>query len=184
MSKEPDTGAPDYVEAMGRIEAAQESYSVEQALAAARERLSMDAAYITTIDSGQQRIDAVVGDVGALALIPGAAFPLEQTYCMRMLGGEMPNVVPDTRLEPAVRDLAVTQEIGAYIGVPVTLSDGRVHGTFCCASRERRAELGDNELKFMQVLADMVAARVERAQDDFARRAARFHPGPEANTSS
>ncbi len=184
MSGEPDTGVPDYAEAMRRIEAAQESYSVEQALAAAREQLRMDAAYITTIDSRQQRIDAVVGAVGVLALVPGAAFPLEQTYCMRMLSGEMPNVVPDTRLEPAVRDLAVTHEVGAYIGVPVKLSDGRVHGTFCCVSRERRAELGDNELRFMQVLADMVAARVERAQDDFARRAKRFHRGPQANASA
>lgn len=184
MSSEPGAGAPDYVEAIRQIEAAQESYSVEQALTAARERLSMDAAYITTIDSRQQRIDAVVGDVGVLALVAGAAFPLEQTYCMRMLSGEMPNVVPDTRLEPAVRDLAVTHAVGAYIGVPVRLSDGRVHGTFCCASRERRAELGDNELRFMQVLADIVAARVEQAQDDLARRARRFHRGPQANASS
>ncbi len=183
MSIEPDARA-DYVEAIRQIEAAQESYSVEQALTAARERLSMDAAYITTIDSRQQRIDAVAGDVGVLGLVPGAAFPLEQTYCMRMLSGEMPNVVPDTKLEPAVRDLAVTRAVGAYIGVPVKLSDGRVHGTLCCASRERRAELGDDELRFMQVLAAIVATRVEQAQGDLAKRAKRSHRGPQANTAS
>jgi GAF domain-containing protein len=129
----------------------------------------MDAAYITTIDSQQQRIDAVVGELGALGLVPGSAFPLEQTYCMRMLSGEIPNFVPDTRAESAVRDLAATREIGAYIGVPVTLSDGRVHGTLCCASHQPRAELGDKELRFMQVLATIVAARVEQAQGDLAR---------------
>jgi GAF domain-containing protein len=174
MSSERDARALDYVEALRQIEAAQESYSVEQALAAAREQLSMDAAYVTTIDAGQQRIDAIVGDVGVLGLVSGAVFPLEQTYCVRMLNGEIPNVVPDTRLEPAVRHLAVTREIGAYIGVPVKLSDGRIHGSLCCACHERRTELGGKELRFMQVLADIVATRVEQAQGDLAGRAGRL----------
>ena len=51
-----------------------------------------------------------------------------------MLHGEVSRVIPDTRAEPVVQDLAATREIGAYIGIPVTLSDGRVHGTLCCAS--------------------------------------------------
>ncbi len=148
MTVEPDAIAPEYVEALRQIEAAQEDYAVQQALTAARERLRMDAAYLTTINARQQTIDAIVGDVGALGLVPGAACPVEQTYCMRMLSGEIPNVVPDTRLEPAVRDLAVTRVVRAYIGVPVKLSDGRVHGTLCCASHEHRAELGGKELRF------------------------------------
>jgi GAF domain-containing protein len=152
----------EYLWALRQIQAARESYSIQQALTAARERLSMDAAYASTIDSDQQTIDSVVGDVGSMGLAPGIAFPLEQTYCSRMLRGEMPRVIPDTRLEPTVRDLAATREIGAYIGVPVTLSDGRVHGTLCCASHRPRAQLGSDELKFMETLADIVARLVER----------------------
>jgi GAF domain-containing protein len=165
--------SPEFVEVLHQIETAQESDVLEQALTAARERLSMDAAYITTIDSQHQTIDAVLGDAHALGL-QGAMIPVEETYCIRMLRGDIPNVVPDTRVEPAVRDLDLTRDVGAYIGVPVTLSDGRIHGTLCCASHTARAELGPEELGFMQILADIVAVRVEQAQGNLARLTARF----------
>ena len=170
-----DRVASEYVTVLRQLEAAHEQYAVEQALSAAREQLSMDAAYVSTIDSERQTIDDVVGDVGALGLEPGRWVPLEQSYCARMLGGEMPNVVPDTSREPAVRELAVTSEIGSYIGVPVTLSDGRLHGTLCCASERPHAELGGKELDFMKVLAEIVAARVERAQGRLTGRQERLH---------
>jgi GAF domain-containing protein len=164
MTIERDALPAEYLEALARIEAAQEQYAVQQALTAARERLRMDAAYLATLDSRRQRIEAIVGDVGALGIVPGSVFPLEQTYCKRMLSGEIPNVVPDTRLEPSLRDLGVTRAVGCYIGVPVKLSDGRVHGTLCCASEECREDLGGSELRFMQVLAQIVATRVEQAE--------------------
>jgi GAF domain-containing protein len=157
------------LDALRKIEAAQESDVVEQALSAARERLMMDAAYITSIDPEYETIHAVVGPVWVVDRLEGAVVPLEQSYCMRMLSGEIPNVVPDTRAEPALRELPVTRECGAYIGVPVRLSDGRVHGTFCCVSTEPKIGIGVEELHFMQVLADIVAARVEEAQGDLGR---------------
>ena len=51
--------------------------------------------------------------------------------------------MPDTRTHSALRELAVTREFGSYVGVPVTLSDGRVHGTLCCVSRNARAGAGE-----------------------------------------
>lgn len=166
--------APTDLEVLHRIEAAQEADVVERALTAARERLRMDAAYITTIDSRYQTIDATIGARKALGSVQNVPIPLEQTYCARMLAGEMPNVVPDTRLEPAVRDLPVTRVVGSYVGVPVKLSDGRVHGTLCCASSTARTDLGSQELRFMHVLANIVAARVEQVQGNVARLTARF----------
>jgi GAF domain-containing protein len=160
--------------ALQRIEAAQESDVVQQALTAARERLSMDAAYVATFDSQHQTIDAIVGDTEALGVGQDALIPIEQTYCRRMLDGEIPNVVPDTRAEPAIRDLLATRTIGAYVGVPVTLSDGRLHGTLCVASSEARPGLGDEELRFMQVLAGIIGARVDRAEGDVTRLLQRF----------
>jgi GAF domain-containing protein len=56
----------------------------------------------------------------------------------------------------------------------VQLSDGRVHGSLCCASNEPRPGLGEPELRFMQVLAGIVAARIERAQGSMVRLAKRF----------
>jgi GAF domain-containing protein len=81
--------------------------------------------------------------------------------------------VPDTRAEPVVRDLIATRTIGAYVGVPVTLADGRVHGTLCCASSQPRGGLGNEELRFMRVLAGIIASRVDQAEGDVARLLAR-----------
>jgi GAF domain-containing protein len=164
----------DYAEAIHRIEAAHESDVVEQALAAAQEHLGMDASYITTIDARIQTIHAMMGDAEVVKRYQGTVFPVEQTYCMRMLSGDIPNAVPDTRAEPSISGLDVTSEFHAYIGVPVRLADGRTHGTFCCVSREARPGLGPDEVRFMKVLADIVAARVEQVHGDIARLTERF----------
>jgi GAF domain-containing protein len=174
-----EAGAPsEYADAVREIRAAKETDIIEQALSAARDRLGMDAAYIATVDTQQQTIEAMVGRTNAEALVEGAVIPVEQTYCARMLKGEIPNIVRDTSGEPALRNMTVIRNIGAYIGVPVHLADGRVHGTLCCASNEPRPNLGESELRFMYVLADIVAARVERAHGSMVRLARRFSGAP------
>ena len=164
----------DYNDLLEKLEAAQESDVVEQALSAAREHLGMDAAYITTIDSRHQSVHAILGDPDLAERYQDSVLPIEQSYCMRMLNGDIPNVVPDTHAQPALHDLAVTREIGAYVGVPVRLSDGRVHGTLCCVSREPKDGIGADDLRFMQILAGIVATRLERARGDLARLTERF----------
>jgi GAF domain-containing protein len=156
------------VEALRRIEAAEERDVLERALTAARDRLNMEAAYVTTIDPQMQTIEAIVGETGA-PVAPGSRVPLEETYCARMLDGQIPNIVADTHAEPALRDLSATRYVGAYVGVPVRLSDGRVHGTLCAVSKDARDGLGDAELRFMQVLAGIVATRIDQAQGSLAR---------------
>ena len=124
-----------------------------------------------------------MGDDDIAARYQGTVFAVEQTYCMRMLSGEIPNIVPDTRAEPSISDLDSTREFHAYVGVPVTLSDGRVHGTLCCVSREPRTGLGPEDLRFMRTLAGIIATRVERVRGDLARLTERFQrarsPEPE-----
>jgi GAF domain-containing protein len=157
-----------------KLEAAKEAEVVEQALAAAQEHLRMDASYLTTIDSHHQTIHAIVTDDEGVKRFEGTVFPVEQTFCMRMLNGEIPQMVSDTRAERAISDLDVTKEFHSYVGVPVKLSDGRVHGTLCCVSRNARPSMQPEELRFMQILAGIVATRVERAQGDLARLTERF----------
>ncbi len=164
----------EYTELIEKLEAAQETDVVEQALAAAQAHLNMDASYITTIDARHQTIHAIVGDNDAAGRYQGTVFPVEQTYCMRMLNGEIPNIVPDTRSEPAISALPVTQEFHAYVGVPIKLADGSVHGTLCCVSREPRTGLGADELRFMNTLAGIVATRLDKARGDLVRLTERF----------
>ena len=172
-------GVPsEYEQLLERLEAARETEVLEQALAAAQERLGMDASYVTTIDSRNQTIHAMVGDGDIVNRYQGTVFPVEQTYCMRMLSGEIPNAVPDTQAEPAISELDASREFRAYVGVPVRLSDGRVHGTFCCVSTGTRPGVGPDEDRFMQVHADIVAARVDQVHGDIARLTERFRAKP------
>ena len=159
----------EYVDLIAKLEAARESDVIARALSAARERLGMDAAYLTTIDARDQTVRGVVGPSEMTSQYQDSVIPLEQTYCMRMLAGEIPNVVGDTRADPVLGGLAASQHLGAYVGVPVTLSDGSVHGTLCCVSFDPRGDLGEEERRFMQILAGIVAARVERARGDVVR---------------
>ena len=150
------------VAALDRIAAAREDEAVRSAQDAARDRLGMDAAYVTRIDSEAQYVEEVAGDSTSLVVPAGTRIPIEQTYCRRMLAGELPNVIPDTSAEPRVRDLPATRRIGAYVGVPVELADGRLHGTLCAVSPDAKHELGEDDLRFMRVLAKIVGELIDR----------------------
>ena len=132
---------------------------IERALSSARELLGMDAAYVSRFAGGEQVFESVEGDAGSFGLSAGGALPLEGTYCVRMADGRLANVVPDARAEDEVRELPVTKEtgLGAYVGVPLQASDGAVFGSFCCISHAADAGLVDRDIRFMRVLAALVA---------------------------
>lgn len=90
----------EYAEAVRQIRVAREGDVIDRALSAAREQLGMDAAYIATVDSREQTIEAMIGTTNADALVEGAVIPVAQTYCARMLNGTIPHIVPNTEAEP------------------------------------------------------------------------------------
>ena len=94
----------------------------------------------------------------------GGSWPLEGSYCQRMVLGQIPNAVSDTSAEAEVRDLEPTEKagIGAYVGVPITLSDGTLYGTICTTSHEAAPELAERDVQFMHVLARIIAAQLEQ----------------------
>jgi diguanylate cyclase (GGDEF)-like protein len=65
-----------------------------------------------------------------------------------------PLVVPDTRVEPLVRDNPAIGEYGvvAYAGVPLILTDGEAVGAFCAIDREPR-EWNEEEIAILDDLA-------------------------------
>ncbi len=50
--------------------------------------------------------------------------------------------------------------IRAYAGVPVRREDGSLIGTLCCLSREPQPQLGERDLRYLDVLARMAAKRL------------------------
>lgn len=90
--------------------------------------------------------------------------PLKESYCVRMVDGRLPSIIPATDKNPMTRQLPVTERlnIGAYIGVPITLKDGTVYGTFCCYNARPNYALGERDLELMRMLAEMMASYIEK----------------------
>jgi EAL domain-containing protein (putative c-di-GMP-specific phosphodiesterase class I) len=65
--------------------------------------------------------------------------------------------------DPRTADLPVTREaaIGAYVGVPVRLWDGRLYGTLCCLSHDPEPTLNSRDIRFVRVLAEIVAEQID-----------------------
>ncbi|MBA2506288.1 MAG: GAF domain-containing sensor histidine kinase [Thermoleophilaceae bacterium] len=139
---------------------------VERALATAREVLDMDVAYISEIAGSRQVFTRTDGNAGSFAIEDGKVVPLDQSFCQRMLDGRIGNVVHDARAEPEVAQLAHTRvgNVGSYIGVPIEYSDGRVRGTLCCLSHEAKGQLADQEVRFVELLAQLVGDELERLE--------------------
>jgi EAL domain-containing protein (putative c-di-GMP-specific phosphodiesterase class I) len=124
--------------------------------------LGMDMAFVSTFQDGRQVYRSIAGDATSFGASLGEGPDLADTYCSRVVGGQLPNVVPDSTEDPRVRDLRTTVEagIGAYIGVPLHRPDGHVYGTFCCVSHDPAPDLGPRDVGFMSMLAEFLEEEI------------------------
>jgi len=125
----------------------------------------MEIAYFSKFTEGAQRIDCLTGDSQAFAFGEGSAIPLEEAYCRRVVERTAPSLVPDTAEEPRMLDLGAAEALGSYAGVPVTLSDGRVYGSLCCASRGANRDLDEKDEAYLELLAQSLGALFEGQPD-------------------
>jgi len=164
-------GEHERLDAVARLAAETDTEESElRVLVAAREHLAMDVSYCSRLTATEQVIQRVHGDALSFGLQAGTRRPLQSTYCQRVIDGRLPNLVADARHDGRTQHL--NPAIGAYIGVAVRLSDGRLHGTLSCASRAAAPWLGARDVAFMRVLARMLAHELER---DELQRAAQRH---------
>jgi len=135
---------------------------VRRALFEARESLAMDAAFFAELTDTQLVLRALDGDAASFGWSTGQAGPLEDSYCARMIAGEIDCWVPDALTHPVTRDLPGTAAagIGAYVGVPVRGAGGRVFGSLCCVSHAPRPELDSRDARLLGALAGVVASQL------------------------
>jgi PAS domain S-box-containing protein len=140
---------------------------IEDVLGAVRAMLGMDVAYVADTRFGLLDFEWLSGDAASFGVSGGDAVPLAGTYCELMLDGRLDGLVPDARNDPRVAHLPVTESagVGAYLGVPLVLPDGTVHGTLCCVHHGANPRLGEVELRLLQVLARLIGEELLRAQD-------------------
>jgi GAF domain-containing protein len=138
--------------------------TVEDVLRDVRETLNMDVAFISQFAGDQLVFRAVEGDAESFGWQEGTSFPIDESYCKRVIDGRIPQVVPDAKREDATKDLRVTSEtdIGSYAAVPLVLSDGRLYGTLCCVSHDPDPWLRERDLKLMERTARWLVEQLER----------------------
>ncbi|MBA3866664.1 MAG: HD domain-containing protein [Solirubrobacterales bacterium] len=138
--------------------------SIDHALQVVRELLDMDVAYTTELTPTLQIFQHLSGDSESFGLAEGAAMDIDATYCKRVLDGRLSGIMPDVKGDPRSASLPITvdADVGAFVSVPLRLSDGTVPGTLCAASHAPKPGLGYRDLQFLRVFARLIADQIER----------------------
>ncbi|HWA70775.1 MAG TPA: EAL domain-containing protein [Polyangiaceae bacterium] len=135
---------------------------VTQVLRTVRKHLGMDVAFVSHFREYDRVLEHVDSD-GAAPISEGQVIPLEDGYCLKIVRGELPELIADTSLVPAAMALPETRAIpiGAHLSVPIELSAGEIYGTLCCFSREPNSTLGERDLRLMRALGEVLASRID-----------------------
>ena len=138
--------------------------TIEDMLRDVREAFQMDVAFVSKFDADRLVFRKLEGDAESFGWREGESFPIDESYCKRVLDGRLPRVVPDARREEATKDLRVTSEadMGSYCAVALVLSDGSIYGTLCCVSHEPDPRLRERDLKLMERTAKWLVEQLER----------------------
>ena len=128
----------------------------------AREELDMELALLTEIRDDTEVVRHAVGEPESFGLMEGVGLPFDETYCARLLAGQIPSALPDARADERVRHLEATRSsrIGAWIGVPLSVADARLY-VLCCLAHEARPTLGAADVQFLRGLGATIAAELE-----------------------
>jgi GAF domain-containing protein len=127
-----------------------------------RDLLDLDIALLSEIRDGRETALMAVGDWWPGGHLTGVSIPLQESFCRLMLEGRIGNAVPDARLESAVSELPMVEQLGvrAYMGIPIRPSETELY-VLCCLAREARPSLGAREVKLLSGLAASVRAELE-----------------------
>lgn len=137
---------------------------ITETLQSVRRLLGMEVAFVSEFLRGERIFRYLDADARNCPIEVGDADPLEQTFCQRVVDGRLPPMMVDARLNAEALSLPVTRAlpVGGHVGVPVSLPDGRLFGTFCCFSRHAMPRLDERDLGTMQLVAEFLGKLISR----------------------
>jgi len=133
--------------------------SVQRILNTAREQLEMDLVWLSRFVNGRHIFEAFAGDPARFRLSLDSDVALADSYCIRVLDGRLPSVLPDTAADERTAGMSVTSQfqLGAYVGVPVFVRRGELFGMLCAVSRGPEPSLRHRDAKLLRMLAGLLS---------------------------
>jgi diguanylate cyclase (GGDEF)-like protein/PAS domain S-box-containing protein len=136
---------------------------VRSLLGFVRRRLGLDTAWLSVFHDGVEVIEVLDRDADAAGVFPGKRLTLADSYCVRIIDGRLPAVIPDTSANQIAAVLPTTRElgVGAYAGAPVLGAGGAAVGMVCVANRQAKPDLVDDDLRIVTQTADLIGTMIE-----------------------
>jgi GAF domain-containing protein len=130
-------------------------------LALAADTLDADLAMLTQVEDGRGTAREVAGRWPGAEALPGLSIPLEETFCRKLLEGDIDNVVPDVAADDRVRQLGLVKAlgVGAWMGVPLRTNDAHLY-ILCLFSRSARPDLDDRSVRVLRAFAESVTLAI------------------------
>ena len=91
--------------------------------------------------------------------------PLSHSFCQEVVEQKKALCISDARLDPMLKDCLAIRDLGvtAYLGLPLTRSDGQTIGALCAIDNKPR-EWSELDIEVMSDLAGAVIAAIEARQ--------------------
>lgn len=139
------------------------AHNIERALHAIRHHLGMEVAFVAEFTDGRRVFRHVDSGYDGPVRAGGSDL-LEDSYCLRIVDGRLPELMSDAGAVPEAAAMPATQAlpVGAHLGVPIRLRDGRLFGTFCCFSRRPDPTLNQRDLELVRAVAELTAYQIDR----------------------
>ena len=133
--------------------------TVANLLDVVRTRTGMDVAWMSRFDGPDQVFEVVAHDGDLSELEAGDRGRLVESYCQRVLLGDIPALISDTAVVEGTSRLPITAAmgIGSYLGAPVLDGFGSPIGMVCAVGRSRR-DLSEEDHRVVALVADLVSA--------------------------
>lgn len=130
--------------------------AAREMLSLLRRRLKFDLWMITRVEQVDWIILYTEGD--KYGLHEGDTLRWTDSFCYRMVTQNAPRMAPNCRSVPAYIEAPVGRQltIGAYIGIPIRYSDGRLFGTLCAIHPEAFPDSIAEELPLLELLTKML----------------------------
>lgn len=125
--------------------------------------MDMEVALLTQVSGGEEMVRYCAGEWPQVGDLKGASVQLRDTFCGRLLAGEIDNAIPDVAAEPGVRDLGLARQfgVGSYIGVPIRDVRDRLY-VLCCMARRAHHELGPSDVRVLEGFVQSFVNQLER----------------------